>query len=71
MCHLVFKLIASMEEDEADKNEKKRKKEIEMRKIGGKRGVLPPIWSFQIKKAIFNPTKPKLHFTNFSPFSER
>ena len=24
-----------------------------MRKIGGKQGVLPPIWSFQIKNTFF------------------
>ena len=36
---------------------KKRKIEIEMRKIGGKRGILSPITKFQIQKKLFYPYK--------------
>ena len=41
--HLVFELIASMNEEEPDKTTLKRKIEIEMKEIGDKSSILSPI----------------------------
>jgi len=45
-----------MDEEEADKNEQKRKKEIEMKKIGDKSLILSPISRFRIQNPFQKPS---------------